>query len=137
MFLQVGDEFVVRTQLNFLPELGTHVLADLGRIDKKESTVGTDDRITKEHRIKVDIRPAEVEEPGDFIQHRYHERTCLLFLQLLTHVPELFRVASAGVLYIERIDSVLRTVRSCRAPDRIDKIIVVREIDPSETLGIG
>jgi hypothetical protein len=46
-------------------------------------------------------------------------------------VPEFFRVGSASVLiYIKDKDGVLRAVGSRRAPDRIDEVLGVRDVDP-------
>jgi hypothetical protein len=61
-FLQVGNEPVVRMQLNLLlPKLGAYTLADLGRVNEKVNTVGCDHRIGKENRVKVDVRSPQVE----------------------------------------------------------------------------
>lgn len=120
-----------------MPELDAHVMADLFLVDEKSSAVCADHRISEENGVKVDIRPTQIEQPCGFVQHRNHKRTGILLLQFLTYVLELVRVGFSGILDVERKDGVARALRSSRAPDGIDKVLVVRYIYPGEGLGIG
>jgi hypothetical protein len=58
--LEVGDKCIVRTQMNLLPKLLPHVLADLLRVDKQDRGVCGDCRVAKEDGIEVDVGPAKV-----------------------------------------------------------------------------
>lgn len=44
------------------------------------------------------LAAAEVEEPGDFVKHRYDEAQALLLLQFLAQILDLVLEALAGVL---------------------------------------
>lgn len=116
-FLEVGNKCVIRTQLHLLPELRLDVLADLLWVDKQNCIICGDYRIAKEDGIEVDVGPAQVEQPCDLVEHRDHQRTRLLLLELLAHARELGRVVLAGIFDIEGEYRVPWARRSRWAPD--------------------
>ena len=99
--------------MDLLSKLRQHVLANLIRVDEQDRVVCGDDCVGKEDGIELDIRAAQVEQPRDLVEHRHHQRTRLLLLELLAHARELRRVVCTSVFGIEGKDRFLRAGRSC------------------------
>jgi hypothetical protein len=123
--------------LDLLPKLRLHLRADLFRVYKQHRVVCGDYRVGKEDGIELDVGAAQVEQPRDLVEHRHHQRTRLLLFELLAYARELCRVVCAGIFDVEGEDRFLRARRSRGAPDQIDEVLTVCDVDSDECLGFG
>lgn len=70
------------------------------------------------------LAAAEVEEPGDFVQHRYDESQALLLLQLLAQILDLVFEALPRVLFRLSDDLLARSCWSLVAPHQVYQVVV-------------
>jgi hypothetical protein len=73
---------------------------------------------------KYILAAAEVEEPGDFVQHRYDEAQTLLLLQLLAQILNLVFEALARVLFRLSDNLLARSCWSLVPPHQVYQVVV-------------
>ena len=75
---EVVEELVVRLKLDTIAQMSTDDVIDLVGVDKQNSLVLGDDRISEEDRVEVDVGAAKVVQPSDFIEHVHDHGLVLL-----------------------------------------------------------
>lgn len=111
-------------------DLGTKVLANLRRdrllLEVEVDVVGGDDGIREENGVAVNIRSAQVEQPGDLIQARDNESGNVLLLEVLAQLLDLLRVGAASGLGGEG-EQLGGRASGAALPDQIDQVVGDRD----------
>lgn len=111
-------------------DLGTKVLANVRGdrllLEIEVDVVGGDDSIGEENGVAVNIRSAQVEQPGDLVQARDNESGNLLLLEVLAQLLDLLGVSAASGLGGEG-EQLGGRASGATFPDQVDQVVGDRD----------
>lgn len=111
-------------------DLGAKVLANLRGdrllLEIEVDVVGGDDSIGEENGVAVNIRSAQVEQPGDLVQARDNESGNVLLLEVLAQLMDLLSVGAASGLGREG-EQLGGRASGATFPDQVDQVVGDRD----------